>query len=312
MSGGDPFRGIGQYQCEDAWTLAGPLRIGMRLVTTSHLQDLRVKESSKFAGGLAVYLTFRRTYRLDQEPYAVMATCDRTYVYADRDKSARTDAVERYNYSREYTAEQIAEIDAAYEAEFIRGRDVICHGDVQIGADLGRIVKGPLTVTDIIGFHVGWGFGDLFDVGPLRAGYLNRRRIPGFYLPNEQGIPDAAQRCHWEQRWAETLGHPAPYDYGLMRTHWMVQLISNWMGDAGQIYRIRSEITRFNYIGDTTWITGTVTEILEDDVAGPLVHVALVGTNQVGLKTCAMEADLRLPVSVNHGPREELVLPQSR
>ena len=71
-----------------------------------------------------------------------------------------------------------------------------------MGSELGTIVRGPLLITDIIGFHVSWGFGDLFGVGPLRAGYLNRQRIPGFYNRNHFGVPDAVQRCHWESEWA--------------------------------------------------------------------------------------------------------------
>lgn len=307
MSGGDPFRGIGQYHFEDVWTLAGPLRIGQRLVATSHLQDLKVAESSKFAGGLAVYLTYRHTYALDTAPFTVLAVCDRTFLYADRDKSSRSDSAARYEYSRTYTPEQIAEIDAAYEAEYIRGSDVLRHSDVNVGDDLGRIVKGPLSITDIIGFHISWGFGELFDIGALRAGYLNRKRIPGFYVPNEDGIPDAAQRCHWETAWAQKLGHPVPYDYGIMRTLWTIQLVTNWMGDAGLIQRVQSKITRFNYIGDTTWITGKVVDKLDDPVLGPLVRVAVVGTNQAGIETCVTELDVRLPLD-DGAPRPYSVL----
>ena len=297
MSGGDPFRGVGQYQAEDSWTLASPLRPGMRPTTTTHLHDLRVKEDSNFAGGLAVYLTFRQVYRLDEEPDTVMAICDRTFIYADRDKSARSDSSERYNYSRDYTPEQIAEIDAAYAAEFIRGREVLRHDDVKPGDSLGRMVKGPLTVTDIIGFHVGWGFGNLFGIGALRAGYLNRQRVPAFYTPNSQGIPDAMQRMHWDQLQAEVVGQPAPYDYGLMRMNWAGQLVSNWIGDAGQVYRLRCRVTRFNYLGDTTWFTGEVSGEVDDEVAGPLVRVRVTGTNQAGMETCVSEADVRLPLA---------------
>ena len=39
------------------------------------------------------------------------------------------------------------------------------------------MVKGPLTVTDMICWHVGMGMG-LYGVRPLRLGYENRRRIP--------------------------------------------------------------------------------------------------------------------------------------
>jgi len=297
MSGGDPFRGVGQYQAEDSWTLAGPLRIGMRPTTTTHLHDLRVKEDSNFAGGLAVYLTFRQVYRLDEEPDVVMAICDRKFIYADRDKSVRSDSSGRYNYSRDYTSEQIAEIDAAYAAEFIRGRELLRHDDVTVGDGLGRIVKGPLTVTDIIGFHVGWGFGNLFGIGALRAAYLNRQRVPGFYGRDDHGIPDAVQKCHWDQKQAEAVGHPAPYDYGLMRVIWAGQLVSNWIGDAGQVYRITSRVTRFNYLGDTTWLTGEVIGKVSDDLAGPLVRVRVTGTNQAGMQTCVTEADVRLPLA---------------
>jgi acyl dehydratase len=298
MGGGDPFRGVGQYQSEDAWTLAAPLRAGMRLTTTTHLHDLRVKENSKFAGGVAVYLTFRQVYRLESQPRTVMAICDRSFIYADRDKSGRSEGGEdRYNYSRDYTAEQLAEIDAAYADEYIRGAEVLRHDDVKVGASLGRIVKGPLTVTDIIGFHVGWGFGNLFGIGALRAGYQNRQRVPAFYTLNSHGIPEAVQRCHWDQEQAEVVGQPAPYDYALMRINWAGQLASNWIGDAGQVYRLRSRVTRFNYLGDTTWLSGTVTGKIDDPVAGPLVRVRITGTNQVGTETCVSVADVRLPLA---------------
>ena len=44
----------------------------------------------------------------------------------------------------------------------------------------------------------------------------------------------------------------------------MVQLVTNWMGDSGQIRKMRCGVTKFNYIGDTQWITGTVTGVRSD------------------------------------------------
>ena len=46
------------------------------------------------------------------------------------------------------------------------------------------MVKGPLTVTDMICWHAGMGMG-LYGVKPLRLGYQNRKRIPRFFHRDE-------------------------------------------------------------------------------------------------------------------------------
>ena len=94
------------------------------------------------------------------------------------------------------------------------------------------IAKGPLTLTDMISYQIGVGWG-AYGGGTSKIGYKNRMRVPGFYVANDRGIPDTVQRCHWEDAYAQQLGHPAAYDYGTMRTNWMVHLVTNWMGDLG-------------------------------------------------------------------------------
>lgn len=46
---------------------------------------------------------------------------------------------------------------------------------------------------------------------------------------------------------------PGTYDYGPQRSSWMCTLITNWMGDAGVLKRVRTEMRRFNIVGDTTF-----------------------------------------------------------
>jgi acyl dehydratase len=303
MSGGDPFKGIGQYLATEKWTLGAPLRPGMQIARRDGLVDVSVREGSKFAGGVAVYLTYRHIYS-DMATGELVTSLDRTFVYAERDRSHRKTPMTEADLRRDYTPADIEHIDAAYAAESFRGGDHLVHSGDLAGTDLGTIVRGPFLLTDIIGLHVGWGFGELFGVGALRTGYLNRQRIPGFYNANFFGAPDAVQRCHWEVEWAQALGQPAPYDYGIQRYMWMVQLVTNWMGDSGQIRSVNVAVTKFNYIGDTTWITGTVTQARDDPSLGPVVTVRVEGRNQRDESTCWAEIEVLLPLDASGTPRQ--------
>lgn len=302
MSGGDPFKGIGQYLATEQWRLAAPLRPGMRISRRDSLLDLSVREGSKFAGGLAVYLTYRHSYA-DMATHELVTEVDRTFVYAERDRSQRKVPMTEADLRRNYTPDDIAQIDAVYAAESFRGGDHRIHSADLVGTSLGTIVRGPLLVTDIIGLHVGWGFGELFGVGALRAGYLNRQRIPGFYNANTFGVPDAVQRCHWEVEWSQALGQPAPYDYGIQRYMWMIQLVTNWMGDSAQVRQVTCAVTKFNYIGDTQWITGTVTGVRDDPGVGPVVTIRVEGRNQREENTCWADVEVLLPLDASGTPR---------
>jgi hypothetical protein len=57
----------------------------------------------------------------------------------------------------QYTPEALERIAADYEREEIRGAVPRCWEDVSIGEELRPIVKGPLTITDIIAWLRGWG-----------------------------------------------------------------------------------------------------------------------------------------------------------
>jgi acyl dehydratase len=308
MSGGDPFRNIGQYMSTEQWTLGSPLRPGGRVGRREGLVDLSIRENSKFAGGVGVYLTYRHIY-FDLETRELVTSIDRSYIYAERDRSHREEEMTKDDLKRNYSMEDIAEIDKLYAAEIPRGGEHLVHSESLVGSDLGTVVRGPLLITDIIGFHLSWGFGELFGVGALRAGYLNRQRIPGFYNRNYFGAPDAVQRCHWEDEWAKELGQPAPYDYGIQRYLWMAQLVSNWIGDSGQIRTIRCGVTKFNYIGDTQWISGEVTGVRDDPTLGPVTTIRVNGVNQREEATCWAEVDVLLPLDESGTPREMAPVP---
>ena len=74
----------------------------------------------------------------------------------------------------------------------------------------------------------------------------------------------------------------------------MCSLVTNWMGDAAVLKRIRTELRRFNMVGDTTWCRGKVTrKYVKDGV--PLVDLELKSENQRGDLTTTGLATVLLP-----------------
>ena len=92
-------------------------------------------------------------------------------------RTERIKARERRKYDRvelrPYSDDEIGAIEKQYEIEGPLGAGKRWWEDVHEGDAVGPMVKGPLTVTDMICWHVGMGMG-LYGVKPLRLGYQNR------------------------------------------------------------------------------------------------------------------------------------------
>jgi len=205
-----------------------------------------------------------------------------------------------------YNDDDIAQIDAVYAAEKVRGAEARFWEDVEIGDEMGRMAKGPLTVTDIILCHAG-GYGFVpYAPTTSRLWHKNRQRISAFYVKNENGVPDVVQRVHWDAELArQTTGNPLPYDYGVLRECWIHHFLTDWAGDDSWIARQYDEVRKFNYIGDTQFITGKVVAKRLDGRRA-LVDVDITMSNQRDTVTAIATATIQLP-SRDHGAIE---LPQ--
>jgi acyl dehydratase len=155
------------------------------------------------------------------------------------------------------------------------------------------VAKGPLTMVDVIAMHMGLGLSSS-GIGPLRFNWRQRTRMPAFYAADRYGVPDVVQRVHWDHERATELGLPTSYDYGQMRTSWLMHLVTNWMGDDAWLWKLDCQSRAFNFMGDTTICSGKVTA---KRVEGPhrLVELALAGTNQRGEVTAPGSATVILP-----------------
>jgi len=296
------FRGVGKYYSGVEFEWFRPIGPGQKTYIDWSTFDIKVKESS-FSGNRSVIETYRCLH-VDQfgEPVAVRYE---SYVNADRGGSKKTgkhSKIERHSYNDE----DIARIDEMYAQEQCRGAELRYFEDVNVGDQLTPVVKGPLTVTDVISQHVGWGMGE-YGIGPLRHAWkLRTQKLKGFYNTDEYGVPDVMQRMHWNPEWAEKIGLPAPYDYGQMRSCWLSQLLTNWMGDDAWLWQMNNRLNSFNFLGDTHIMKGVITE--KEIVDGHcVVIIEAKGTNQRNDDSVTGLAKIILP-SREHGP---VTLPSS-
>ena len=292
------LRGVQLYHSGDDIRWYRPVRLGDWCMGMSAVLDVQDKVS-EFAGRSVIVTNRARTWNQARE---LVSEGDNWFVHAERRKVSDGDANGTQRRSVEpahNTEEDLAEIEAAYDAEYRRGPDTLYYEDVAPGEDLPRMVKGPLTVTDMINMHMGggwYGYGN----PALRLGYENRKRMRGFYTKNRFKAWDVIQRVHWEEEAARDVGVPLMYDIGPMRWAWLVHFCTSWMGDDAWLFRLRGEFRRFNYFGDTTWLDGTVSNVYLSE-HGPAVDLELTGSNQrdehniVGMATV-------LVASREHGP----------
>ncbi len=291
---GDPLRGVHAYYAASAREWWAPLRPGRPVWRRNALVGV-LDKASGFAGR-AVHEWTAQVFRDDD---ALLAAQLRLMVRTERGQ-ARERGREEQVAPEPYTDDALAAIDEQYEREGPRGATPRFFEDVEEGDELDPLVKGPLTVTDMICWHVGMGMG-LYGVRPLRLAYRNRQRIPRFYHRDELNVPDVMQRVHWDPAFARRAGNATTFDYGRMRETWLIHLCTDWMGDDGWLWALECEFRAFNYVGDTHWMRGHVTRKHLAAGGRPAVDVALTGENQRGTVTTPGRATILLP-SREHGP----------
>ena len=272
------LRGVHLFASGGETFYYNPIRPGDRLEGRNALLAIEEKEHSQFSGTRSAVST-NGGVTVNQRGDII--SFGSGYFYHTEREGSEKKAKERKVELGQYTDADLAKIDEAYANEFVRGADTLYYEDAVVGLELPTMVKGPLRVTDIIGMHIGWGWGNYL-VGPLKLDFKNRKKMPGFYGKNEWGAWDCMQRLHWDPLFAQAIGNPTTYDYGNMRGCWVVNYLTNYAGDDGWVYRISHDLRKFNFVGDTTWITGRIVSKEIDPVVGPKIEIEIQGVNQRG------------------------------
>lgn len=172
-----------------------------------------------------------------------------------------------------YTDEEIAEIDAEYRREQPRGATPRYWEDVTIGEPLDPVIKGPLTLPDMVTWLQGIGSPHVRS-GKYWTAYRDQSPKVAVRDP-KSGIPQAVERVHWDDWMAAEIGMPSAYDYGSQRGGYATYFATNWVGDDGWVAKLDFQFRGMFFNGDIFRITGEVT----DKWRG-----AKTGTAYVGIK----------------------------
>jgi acyl dehydratase len=193
-----------------------------------------------------------------------------------------------------YTDDEREAISAQYDREpgARRGATTRYGDQVAVGEALPTLVKGPLTVTNTVGWLLGWG-SPLCQTNRIAHQYLCEHPLSALHDPRSN-LDDSIEGVHWDPYLAQMSGMARCYDFGSQRIAWAGHLVTDWCGDDGFLEELDIRIRRPNYVGDTTWFTGTVTGLA---VAGDstVVECTVTGTNQRGEETTAGTAKVVLP-----------------
>jgi hypothetical protein len=185
-------------------------------------------------------------------------------------------------------------IAAQYESEAAnrRGAEPRFGEDVVPGDSLLTLVKGPLTITGIVGWILGWG-SPLCPTNRLAHEYLKAH--PGATLHNDQtNISDTLEGAHWDAHFARQSGLPSGYDFGGQRISWMAHMLSDWMGDVARLRDLDVRLRRPNLLGDTSWVNGKVIA-KEEGADSDMVSCEVQVTNQNDEVTTTGTAMVELP-----------------
>ncbi len=274
--------------CDFTWMK--PIRRNAEITTEAWLKDL-IEHETRFAGR-----SVQQVYHVDfyDDSGDQLAAADSWCFRTDRDiaREAGTKYTALKNRPpRVYTEAELEEHAALYAAERIRGATPRYFDEVEVGEKLPTMAKGPMTVTGFICYAQGWG--GLY-IRANKLAWQMQSRHPATGIPNRHGIPDCPERVHWEEEFAHKVGAPGAYDYGPERCSWLSHLVTNWIGDAGQLVHLYSEIRRHNPAGDLLTIDGQVSAKREEG-GRHLVDFELEAYNQDGELSCRGTATAALP-----------------
>lgn len=263
-----------------------PLLQGTTVKAMSGLHEL-IEREGRYAG--RVFQQIARTRYLDgngEELGTLFSHAFRTERGAGKEGNKYA-GLERARY----TDEDYARFEAHYQKELAarRNKSTRWFEDVEVGEPMLDILKGPLTVTDCVAFLMG--FGTIY-VRAHRIWNGFRTRHPGAGTKDQFGVWDVPERVHWEDEMARNIGMPGAYDYGPQRVGWFDHAVHDWMGDDGWLSRLKVELRTPNFIGDCTWIKGTVTS---KDPATGLVHIDMQAVDQRDRVTAKGFAEVVLP-----------------
>lgn len=281
------MRGIHGFHAGTDWTFFRPVIQNQQLDSYIWLDEVSERPSRLAGRGIATYYS------------SVMFDEDQNLIAHARSLTIRVERGATRERKKDHSIEpkswtdaELAAIEASYEAETTRGADPRYWEDVAEGDKVGPLIKGPLCMSDMMAFYAG----DMVAPTPAhRLAYKDKKRHPAWYFRNpENGGLEPIIRVHENIAAAQAAGVPAPYDVGVQRHAWLMQALTDWMGDDAFIETNNIEYRAFNYFGDLQTFEGKVERKFVEDGLHK-VEINISGVSQRGVMTIPGTAVIVLP-----------------
>lgn len=200
-----------------------------------------------------------------------------------------------------YTEDELAAIYKALDTEEVRGAEPRFWEDVNVNDELVPVVKGPLSLSDMVAWAIGTGWHRIELAHGAKLSFL--RKKPGLsYQDPDTGAPEPIANSHFLGSAARILMEsPLPIDLGMQRLTWFGHLITNWMSDYGFLKALNGRIKEFVRFGDTNWCRGKISrKYVEGEEL--LIELELNAENQRGEITTTGTAIVVLPSKATLNP----------
>jgi acyl dehydratase len=193
-----------------------------------------------------------------------------------------------------YTAEEHAEIRAAALGEFRRGAERLDLSTVQVGDEIGTVVKGPIDRITMTSYYAGCIGSPGYKACEIAWKYRDyaendTTKLPTNYDPSYFAETVLPSLGHQDADVANEIGMPNAYDNGPQRCGWFAHAVTNWAGDHALLHQLAVRLRRPDIFGDTLWIKGVVDAVSVQQGYG-VVDLVLEGVNQLGVTTATATA----------------------
>jgi acyl dehydratase len=257
-----------------------PLRPGDRMTSESRQKDFYEKRNKE--GRRLNFVISEITYR--NQSGDLVATARGTMIMATQ---VGLQTMMEHNIPK-YSAQDLKDLETRWRSEYRRGAATLYFEDVEMGSAIPEIVRGPLTIGDMVAWNAA--IGPSYKAGSW--GYLDLTKAMHSSMFNPvTGFPVKYSQQHEDFHMAAGRGMPAPFDNGVMRFAWVAPLITNWIGNDGWMRRLNVQVRRPGLYGDLTTYSG---QVVGKDAETGTVKVKISGKRQDGLETTAGEAEVVL------------------
>jgi acyl dehydratase len=288
----------------DEWWFFGPrIEPGDRIKGERMLFDYRVTET-KFAGptmfsrGDTTYINQRGEMVAKQRSTSIR------YLAEVARKRGQFNEKDDPQWSDDALAD-IEEQKFAYYSTF-RGHDKVLWKDVNEGDRLPTRPIGPHTLmsftTEWRAFNMNiWGAADYWGVSTTdAAGWLPEMsrdpRQAAIDPTKADGLYQGPSRGHVQPRYARLIGMPRGYGYGATMGAWILDYLTNWSGEWGEIVHSNAQYRNPAFTGDATFLNGTVTgKDIDPSTGHHLAFVEYTMTNQRDAVMAKGTAEISLP-----------------